>query len=252
MRGLWAAVALAVGFGYLAIVLTFSRAAVLAALVAIGVGILVSRVRSRRYLLLVAAGIGVVVLFLVGSCGSDAGAGFGRSEEWRQTLEVIRDNPVWGVGLGRLGDVLHARNPASTAQHAHNLWLTWWGDAGTGALLAWVWIAIGLLWRSAGGARSAATRWRARGSSRWWRSSASRCSITRGERGPSWRWRSGSWPGWPRLARRRNAGAFSGGGRKRLQARRTQQASYCSASAARVASSSVTALHQQRPLPCCS
>jgi O-antigen ligase len=145
-------VALGVGFGYLAIVLTFSRAAVLAALVALGVGILVARVRSRRWLLLVAAAIGVVVLFLVGSCGSDAGAGFGRSEEWRQTLEVIRDNPVWGVGLGRLGDVLHARNPASTAQHAHNLWLTWWGDAGTGALLAWVWIAIALLWRSARGA----------------------------------------------------------------------------------------------------
>src|SRR4051812_45167576 len=148
VRGLWAAVALGVGLGYLAIVLTFSRAAVLAALVAIGVGVLVSRVERRRYLLLVAAGLGVVVLFLAGSCGSDAGAGYGRGEEWSQTLDVIKDNPVWGVGLGRLGDVLHGRNPASTAQHAHNLWLTWWGDAGTGALLAWVWIAIALVWRS--------------------------------------------------------------------------------------------------------
>jgi O-antigen ligase len=149
VRGLWVAVALGVGGGYLALVLTFSRAAVFAALIALGVGILVARVRNRRWLLLVALGLGVAVLFLVGSCGSDAGAGYGRSKEWSDTLDVIKDNPVWGVGLGRLGDVLHGRDPASTAQHAHNLWLTWWADAGTGALLAWIWIAIALLWRSA-------------------------------------------------------------------------------------------------------
>jgi O-antigen ligase len=152
VRGLWLAVALAVGFGYLALILSFSRAAVLAALVAIGVGLLVAKVRNRRWLLLVAVGLGAVILFLLGSCGSDAAAGYGRSEEWRQTLDVIKDNPLWGVGLGRLGDVLHGRNPASTAQHAHNLWLTWWADAGTGALFAWVWIAIALIWRSVRGA----------------------------------------------------------------------------------------------------
>lgn len=157
VRGLWAAVAVAVGLGYLAVVLTFSRAAVLAALLAIGVAILLARTRNRLYLGLVALGLGAVVVFLLGSCGSDATAGYGRSEEWRQTFEVIKDNRVWGVGLGRLGDVLHARNALSTAQHAHNLWLTWWGDAGTGAFVAWIWIAVALLWRSLRGARAGDT-----------------------------------------------------------------------------------------------
>jgi O-antigen ligase len=157
VRGLWAAVAISVGLGYLAVVFTFSRAAVLAALLAIGVAILFARTRNRLYLGLVALGLGAVVVFLLGSCGSDATAGYGRSEEWRQTFEVIKDNPVWGVGLGRLGDVLHARNALSSAQHAHNLWLTWWGDAGTGAFVAWVWIALALLWRSLRGARTGDT-----------------------------------------------------------------------------------------------
>src|SRR4051794_16832030 len=154
VRGVWVTLVVAVGFGYLAVVLTFSRAAVLAALLAIGVGILFARVRNRLYLGLVALALGAVVVVLLGSCGSDATAGYGRTEEWRPTVEGIKDNPVLGVGLGRIGDVLHQRNALSSAQHAHNLWLTWWADAGTGAFVAWVWIALALLWRSLRGARS--------------------------------------------------------------------------------------------------
>ena len=157
VRGVWVAVVLAVGFGYLAIVFTFSRAAVLAALIAVGVGIFFARVRNRRALFVVAAGLGAVVVYLLGSCGSDAVAGYGRAEEWRQTLNVIQDNPVWGVGPGRLSEVLHARHPLSSAQHAHNLWLTWWADAGTGAFFAWLWIAFALLWRTLRGARAGDT-----------------------------------------------------------------------------------------------
>jgi hypothetical protein len=154
VRGIWVAVVLGVGLGYLALVFTFSRAALFAALIAVGVGILTSGVRNRRYLLGVAVALGVVVLVLVGSCGSDAGAGYGRGTEWSQTLEVIGDNPVYGVGLGRVGDVLNARDPVSSAAHAHNLWLTWWADAGTPAFLAWIWIALALMWRALRGARA--------------------------------------------------------------------------------------------------
>ncbi|MEA2450274.1 MAG: hypothetical protein QOG63_2206 [Thermoleophilaceae bacterium] len=151
-RGLWVAVVLAVGLGYLAVVFTFSRAAVFAALIAVAVAIVVSGSRHRRYLLGVAVALGVVVLVLVGSCGSDAGAGYGRSAEWHETFEVIKDNPLTGVGLGRIGDVLQARNVGSSAAHAHNLWLTWWADAGTGAFIAWIWIALALVLRSLRGA----------------------------------------------------------------------------------------------------
>jgi hypothetical protein len=160
IRGLWVIVALGGGLGFLSLVFTFSRAAVLISLVALGLGVLVSDVRYRRWLILVVILLAVAIGALAGSCGSDSTASYGRTEEWRQTFEVIRDNPVWGVGLGRLGFVLHERDPASTARHAHNLWLTWWAEAGTGALAAWIWLTLALLWRSLGAARrgSAAAR----------------------------------------------------------------------------------------------
>src|SRR4051794_23155966 len=148
VRGIWPALALGCGFGFLALVFTFSRAAILASLVAIGVGILVSGVRSRRWLLLVVAAGAAAIAVLAGGCGSDATATYGRAEEWQATIDVIRDNPLWGVGLGRLGAVLQAQDPQSSARHAHNLFLTWWAEAGTGALIAWVWLYLLLLWRS--------------------------------------------------------------------------------------------------------
>lgn len=147
VRGAWAVVALGSGLGFLSLVFTFSRAAVLMSLVAIALGILVSDSRYRRYLILVVIAIGVAVAVLAGGCGSDSTSGYGRTHEWRQTLDVIHDYPLWGVGLGRLGFVLHARDAASTARHAHNLFLTWWAEAGTGALVAWLWLAVLLIWR---------------------------------------------------------------------------------------------------------
>ena len=152
VRGAWAAVALGGGLGFLALVFTFSRAAVLMSLVAMAVAVLVSDVRYRRWLILVVVLAAVGIAVLAGGCGSDSTATYGRTDEWRQTLEVIRDNPLSGVGLGRLGFVLHERDSLSTARHAHNLFLTWWAEAGTGALIAWVWLFALLLWRSLRGA----------------------------------------------------------------------------------------------------
>jgi O-antigen ligase len=161
VRGAWTAVALGGGLGFLALVFTFSRAAVLMSLVAIAAGILLSDVRYRRWLILVVVAAAVGIAVLAGGCGSDSTAGYGRGAEWRQTLEVIRDNPVSGVGLGRLGFVLHERDALSTARHAHNLFLTWWAEAGTGALIAWVWLSALLLWRSLRGALRGSTAARA-------------------------------------------------------------------------------------------
>jgi O-antigen ligase len=161
LRGLWAAIALGGGLGFLSIVFTFSRAAVLMSLVAIGLGVLLSDVRYRRWLLLVVVLAAVAIGVLAGGCGSDSTASYGRGDEWRQTLDVIRDNPVSGVGLGRLGFVLHERDAASTARHAHNLFLTWWAEAGTGALIAWLWLFALFLWRSLRGALRGSTAARA-------------------------------------------------------------------------------------------
>jgi O-antigen ligase len=146
--------ALVIVLGYLAVAFTFSRAAAIFAVLALAAGVVASRSPHRRYLLALAGVALVVVAFVFASCGSEAAAGYGRAEEWDDTIEVIGDEPVWGVGPGRLGDVLAEKEPRSTARHAHNLWLTWWAEAGTGALLAWLAIAAVLLWRVAAATRT--------------------------------------------------------------------------------------------------
>jgi O-antigen ligase len=98
--------------------------------------------------------LAIGVSFLFGSCGSQGVGGYGRTKEWSQTIHVIRDNPVYGVGLGRLGDVLRARNPRLQVAHAHNLFLNWWAEAGPAALLAWLWIFGATIWRSLRAARA--------------------------------------------------------------------------------------------------
>jgi O-antigen ligase/polysaccharide polymerase Wzy-like membrane protein len=143
------AVGLAAAAGYLGVALTYSRAAAIFAVVALAAGVAGSRLPHRRYLLGLAAALVVLVALIFGSCGSEATAGYGRKQEWRDTMEVVGDHPAYGIGLGRLGSVLREKNPRSNAHHAHNLFLTWWAEAGTGALIAWLWLFGALLWRSA-------------------------------------------------------------------------------------------------------
>jgi O-antigen ligase len=142
------AVALTIGLAYLGLVFTFSRTGILLALLAAAAAVLSSRLPQRRYLAALGVAVAVVAFLLLGSCGSEGAAGFGRTQEWKETMHVIRDHPLYGVGLGRLGDVLHARNPLSTSQHAHNLLLDWWAEAGPLALIAWIWLFAALIARS--------------------------------------------------------------------------------------------------------
>jgi O-antigen ligase len=153
-RQLRLALGLVVGLGYLALVFTFSRAGIFLGILGLGAAVALSTLPHRRYL----AGVGVLlaigVSFLFGSCGSEGVAGYGRTKEWSETIHVIRDNPVYGVGLGRIGDVLRARNPKLRVEHAHNLFLNWWAEAGPAALLAWLWVFGALIWRSLRAARA--------------------------------------------------------------------------------------------------
>ena len=148
------AVGLLVALAYLALALTYSRAAVLFALAALGAGALASSLRHRAYVAAAGVAIAVGASLLFAGCGSDATAGYGRAEEWRETIEVARDHPVRGVGLGRLGDILRERTGIGTVRHAHNLLLTWWAEAGTGALIAWLALLVVLLRRSFRAARA--------------------------------------------------------------------------------------------------
>jgi O-antigen ligase len=157
LRQVQVALSLVVGLGGLALVLTFSRTGIFLGILGLGAAVLLSRVPHRRYL----AGVGVVlaigISFLFGSCGSEGVASYGRTKEWSETIHVIRDNPVYGVGLGRIGDVLRTRNPRVRVEHAHNLFLNWWAEAGPAALLAWILIFGAAIWRSLRAARAGDT-----------------------------------------------------------------------------------------------
>ena len=146
------ALAVVLGLAALALVLTYSRSGVLAGAAGLVAAFATFGGAYRRYL--IAAGVGLVLatFFLFGSCGSEGAAGYGRTEQWKETIQVIGDNPVYGVGLGRVGDVLRERDDRHTARHAHNLFLNWWAEAGPLALLAWIWLLAALAWRSLRGA----------------------------------------------------------------------------------------------------
>lgn len=133
---------------YLGLLLTFSRAGLGAALVAGLVVAYALRPAWRPRLRGVAAVAAVALLFGTIVTGGDMVGGFGRTEAMSLSLEVARDNPTTGVGLGRAGDAMTAAgDEGDSYRHAHNLWLTWLAEAGPLALIAWVWIAGWLLWR---------------------------------------------------------------------------------------------------------
>lgn len=140
--------ALAVGLGYLALALTYSRSAIFFALLALGAAAAVSGLRHRGLVAAAAVALALGASFLFAACGSEAGAGYGRGAEWSDAISIAADNPVYGVGLGRLGDVLSTRDARSTTAHAHNLFINWWAEAGPAALVAWIWILGLVLWRT--------------------------------------------------------------------------------------------------------
>ena len=134
---------------YLGLFLTFSRAGVGAAVLGGLVAAYALRPRWRPRLRLVVA-VGAIVLLLGAVVtGGDLVGGFGRTEAMSLSIDVARDNPLTGVGLGRSGDAMTAAgDPGDSYRHAHNLWLTWLAEAGPLALIAWIWIAAWLLWRA--------------------------------------------------------------------------------------------------------
>lgn len=143
----WGAAAL----GALAIVgllLTFSRAAVVAVLVGMLVlALVMPQLReARRPALWAAGGLAVVLAIAVLATGGRAIGGFGRPESWRLALDAAAENRVSGVGLGRVGDVMNALGAGDeTFAHAHNLWLNWLAEAGPLALVAMSFVAFWLV-----------------------------------------------------------------------------------------------------------
>jgi O-antigen ligase len=80
-----------------------------------------------------------------------------RTEVWRETVRMIRDRPLTGVGLGTYDDVAYSRYGTSgdrhffrNGWHAHNLLLHLAAETGALGVVAWgyFWVVVvGLLWR---------------------------------------------------------------------------------------------------------
>lgn len=113
--------------GVLALLLTLSRAGIIAGLVAslVVASALTSRQRTSTA---VRAGIaGALVLVTVAALAVGIGV---RSQVWWAALATAAHHPA-GVGLGKAGVYITARVPGNVQfAHAHNLWLTWLVEAG--------------------------------------------------------------------------------------------------------------------------
>jgi O-antigen ligase len=68
----------------------------------------------------------------------------GRGEVFSATLQMLRDHPVFGVGLG--GYTYEFRGRMSTL-YPHDIWLTFWVELGIAGVIAFGVILFGLLWR---------------------------------------------------------------------------------------------------------
>lgn len=68
----------------------------------------------------------------------------GREEVYGAALGMIRDHPLFGLGLGGYTFLFRGVQPEA---HPHDLWLTFWVELGLVGLIAFTVILFGLLWR---------------------------------------------------------------------------------------------------------
>ncbi len=148
----------------------YSRAATLAFAVTTLLLCALNAGRWRRWLTVLGALVllvGVVVLsgglamsrsVVASLARPDRDAGMGmRTEVWRETLRMIRDRPLTGIGLGTYDDVAYSRYGTAgdrhffrNGWHAHNLLLHLAAETGALGVVAWgyFWlVVVGLLWR---------------------------------------------------------------------------------------------------------
>lgn len=149
----WLVIALA----YAAILQTWSRAGIAAAVIGAVALFTLLRPSGRR---LRAGGL-VVLSGVVAAIGLVLVSGAGvRMQIWAEALRLAAANPL-GVGMGRSGSLLYeAIGGEQPFQHAHNTWLNWLVEAGLLGFLAVLAITVLVCWRTwrsaVGGSRIAA------------------------------------------------------------------------------------------------
>ena len=141
-------------FGFIAIILAQSEAAI-AALVLTAFLILVSQKKTRLYL----SGffiIGSIILFslpltqkyLIQKFTFQDSSEQVRLSQWKETINLLRDHPMFGVGLSGYPIALkpyHRALQYEIFQYPHNLILNIWVELGILGLVAFVWLVVLIL-----------------------------------------------------------------------------------------------------------
>lgn len=155
-RSLWLALGV-IPLVAVAFVVAQSRAAMLAAGVVLGIMAIAAMFRARRFVL--AAGVIIVVPMLgvmANTVMRSSHASIERASQIRHeltllTLEMARDHPAFGAGIGRYREASRAyvsdkypglQRFAPTGQNAHNNFLQILGDLGPFALAAFLWLVL--------------------------------------------------------------------------------------------------------------
>lgn len=145
--------------GTLIILQSGSRGALLALGIAVGLALLLRRrlLGVSYFLLTSAAGVAFVVSLIAANAQGDMRVD-GRAvslalrlEIWARTLDMLRDSPLTGVGMGVFGSILDKLYPLflsspGTILHAHNLYLQIAVDLGLPGLIAWLAILLIAAW----------------------------------------------------------------------------------------------------------
>lgn len=123
-----------IALGYAAVVLTGSRAAILAATVGAAVAVLGPARPARRWrAVLVTTALAATLGGLAVASGGSTGI---RGDVWAAAWRAVLAHP-FGVGIGRAGAVISAGvSDGENIQHAHDLWLNWAVEAGLPGLAA--------------------------------------------------------------------------------------------------------------------
>ena len=141
----------ALGAGWLlltgaALLTSFSKGAYMA--VAVLVLVVVITVPRWRWVLSIAVAAAAVIAtqipLLMARFATVASSIDGRQEVFGATLTMLRDHPIFGVGLG--GYTYQFRGRIAEV-YPHDIWLTFWVELGIVGVVAFGVILVGLLWR---------------------------------------------------------------------------------------------------------
>ena len=130
-----------------ALILTFSKGSYVA-LAAVGIMVVVGvprwRVPVLAALIVVAFALGRVPLISL-RVAEASGSIAGRAEIFSATFQMLRQNPIFGVGLG--GFSYQFRNYFPEV-YPHDIWLTFWVELGLLGVLTFGFILFSQMWRA--------------------------------------------------------------------------------------------------------